>query len=182
MGVSIDLEGSLGLRPDEPVAPGVPARRDRRHNHGPAFTNDLIIARIHQWAALYGAPPTKTDLDGTKLRALAERAAEKARTAMERVTRFESGDWPGETTIRERFGSVNDALELAGYPRVGPGRSGRATASALPRSGEPALRLYFRDVARARAAGDRLQLKAALLTLAMSALREAERLDEGLDR
>lgn len=178
---STDLLGELGLHDadHEAVAAGIPPRRDRRHKHGPPYTNDLIIARLHQWAALYGGPPTKTDLDGPKLRSLADRAGTKAREAMERVTRFERGDWPGEATIRERFGSVNDALELAGYPRVPPGRPRRAMPSALPQAGESALRGYFRDVAHARAAGDALRLKAALLTLAMSALREAERLDGG---
>jgi hypothetical protein len=172
-----DVLGALGLRPDDPVAGGVPPRRDRRHNHGEPYSNDLIIARIHQWAALYGAPPTKTDLDGPKLRRLADRAAQKAAAALERVTRFEVGDWPAETTIRDRFGTVNAALELAGYPRVLPGRPSRAGASTLPAAGESALRGYFRDVARARVTGDPFALKSALLMLAMSALREAERLD-----
>ena len=41
------------------------------------------------------------------------------------------------------------------------------------------MRGYFFEVAQARSAGDVLRLKSALYTLAMSAIREADRIDGG---
>jgi hypothetical protein len=116
--VSMDLLGALGIR--EGAAPelahdaDVPERQDRRHKHGEPYSDDLIVARIHQWATRFGGPPTKTDWDGPK---------------------------------------------------------------SLPKMGAEALRGYVREVAQARLQGDQLRLKASLYTLAMSAIREADRID-----
>lgn len=179
-----DLLGALGLdaRPAAPelALDEIPPRRDRRHQHGPPYADEELLDRIVRWERIYGAPPTKTDWDAPKLRKMLERALGKVSQLTERIQRYESGDWPAEVTVRDRFGSVNDARPRCGYPAVPPGRPARsATPDLRPKAGESALRGYFRDVAQARGAGDALALKAALYTLAMSAIREADRIDGG---
>lgn len=182
---STDLLGSLGIgSPPEPsfeLAPDeIPPRRERRHLHGPPYTEEELLDRLTRWERIYGAPPTKTDWDAPKLRRMLSRAVAKTNELAERVRRFEAGDWPAETTVRERFGSVNAARVQAGYPAVPPGRRPKsATPDVRPKSGEAALRGYFFAVAQARQAGDALALKGALYTLAMSAIREADRIDGG---
>lgn len=192
MAVSADLFGALGLRAPGTPAPtpasepepeldgGVPDRRDRRHQHGDPYGSDLILERIRLWDEMHGAPPTKTDWDGPKLRILRARARARWETCCERVRRFEEGDWPSEATVREHFGSVNAARGQAGYAPVAAGRPAKSATPILrPKMGETALRTYFRGVASARQRGDTLALKAALYTLAMSAIREADRIDGG---
>lgn len=167
--------GEPATASDEPV---IPPRRDRRHNHGQARSDEQIIERVHLWARVMGTPPTKTDWDGPKLRRLAQRAADNLTAAVARVHRFETGDWPSEASVRERFGSVNAALVQAGYPPVPTGRPAR-TAAPQRRvgTGELALGRYFDAVRDARAAGDATRLRLALETLAISAMREADRLE-----
>jgi hypothetical protein len=189
---SIDLLGSLGLKgpdhmrgkpasePEPQNDGGIPERRDRRHQHGQPYGKELILERIGLWEEQYGAPPTKTDWDGPKLRVLRDRARARWEACSERVRRYEDGDWPSEVTVREHFGSVNAARAEAGYPPVPVGRPAKSsTPDVRPKMGEAALRGYFRAVAQARGANDTLALKSALYTLAMSAIREADRIDGG---
>lgn len=83
------------------------------------WTAALIIERIQEWVALYGAPP-----------AIADWSPQHARQALgdeARAQRFESADgrWPWFTIVFDRFGSWNDALEAAGFaPRARNGGDG----------------------------------------------------------
>jgi hypothetical protein len=180
---SIDLLGDLGLRHptnhNDHQHSEVPERHDRRHGHGEPYTDALILARIRQWARITGAPPTKSDWNPARLRQFARRATVHAEKHLRKVALFELGDWPSESTVRERFGSLNAALVAAGFqPRAAGRPAASVTSVGRPRTGADALRGYFRTVMDARGSGDPSVLKTALYVLAMSAIREADRISD----
>lgn len=162
-----------------PAEPVVPRRRERRHNHGTAYTDEQIVARIQLWAQITGRPPSKRDWSPNQLR----RQALKTRKQIDRLTRrlalYELGDFPAETTVRDRFGSLNAALVMAGYEPRATGREPkeRTVEAPKPKTGPKALAEYMAAVEEARQADDPVSLKQALWTLALSAISEADRLD-----
>ena len=82
------------------------------------WTADILIARIQEWAALYGEPPASNDWNSWQARvALGDEA---------RARRFENDDhWPWFTTVVQRFGSWNAAIRQAGFePRAPHGGDG----------------------------------------------------------
>lgn len=167
----------------DPAPVRVPRRRDRRHRHGKPYSDEQIIARISLWAKLTGAPPTKADWTPAKLRSRAAAAREAIECKLRLIALYELGDFPSETTVRERFGSLNAALELAGFEPRPTGRPPRpendAAARAIrrPKVGEDALRGYFERTAELRAEwGEGPALKSALYELALSAIAEADRI------
>jgi hypothetical protein len=108
-----------------------------------------------------------------------ERAA-TARGHIERHTRllalYEMGDFPAETTVRTRFGSMNSALVRAGFEPRDAGRQPTTRKGiGKPKIGRDALAEYIADV-QAHLDGDQVELKARLYTLAMSAFWFADRL------
>lgn len=162
-----------------PVEPRVPRRRERRHNHGRPYTDEQIIARIQLWAEITGKPPSKRDWTPTRLRSQALKTRENIEALIGLVTLYELGDFPSESTVRDRFGSLNAALVQAGFePRtVGREPTTRVTsAPSKPRTGPQALEDYLAAVVAARERNDQAALKRALWDLAMSAITEADRL------
>jgi hypothetical protein len=159
----------------------LPRRRDRRHHHGKRYSDQQIIARIQLWAKLTGRPPSKADWTPAKLRRLAAKAKDVIEQYVRIVALYEAGDFPSETTVRERFGSLNDALVLAGYEPRATGRPAKpeneeaAAGRPRPKTGETALGNYFRSAQLAREEGGPA-LKLALYDLALSAIREADRI------
>jgi hypothetical protein len=151
-------------------------RRDRRHRHGKPFTDEQIIGRIQLWAQIVGRPPAKADWNPSRLRLYAKRARDIIDKHLRAIALYELGDFPSETTVRARFGSLNAALELAGFE---PRPTGRQPVSDIPQRkphvGAIALRGYVRDVERAREQDDPWALKQALYDLAMSAIAEGDR-------
>lgn len=167
----------------DPAPVRVPRRRDRRHRHGKPYSDEQIIARISLWAKLTGEPPTKADWTPAKLRSRATAAREAIECKLRLIALYELGDFPSETTVRERFGSLNAALELAGFEPRATGRPPRPDndaamrAAPKPKAGEKALRGYFDKVAELREQwGEGPALKAALYDLALSAIAEADRI------
>lgn len=166
----------------EPMTPvadldDMPEPVDRRHHHGSPYTDEDILARIRLWAKVTGRPPTKADWTPARLRDAASRAHNTVLKHVRTVALYESGDWPSETTVRERFGSMNGALIQAGFP---PRETGRQPKSERPfrkpPTGERALEDLYEAVRGARAAGVKPGLKAALYDLATSAIIEADRI------
>lgn len=72
------------------------------------WTPEIIIARIQEWARLYGEPPALADWNPTTCADVYHDWA--------RARRFHeaSGHWPWFVTVIERFGSWNAAIEAAG--------------------------------------------------------------------
>jgi hypothetical protein len=161
----------------------VPRRRDRRHRHGKPYSDEQIIARIMLWAKLTGDAPTKADWTPAKLRSRAAAAREEIERKLRLIALYELGDFPSETTVRDRFGSMNAALALAGFEPRPPGRPPRPDNEACarkvrkPKVGQDALASYFKRTEKLREKwGDGQALKGALYELALSAIAEADRI------
>lgn len=168
---------------ETPAPERVPRRRDRRHRHGKAYTDEQIIARIQLWARLTGGPPAKADWTVAKLRSRATAARESIEAKLRLIALYELGDFPSETTVRDRFGSLNAALVLAGFEPRGTGRPPRpeneacARTVAKPKVGRSHLARYHKRTVELRDEwGDGPALKAALYELALSAIAEADRI------
>lgn len=75
--------------------------------HRRKWTPEVVVARIQEWARLYGDRPAQPDWNPWQARALGQE---------DRAQRFESanGYWPGFTTLVDVFGSWNAAIEAAG--------------------------------------------------------------------
>lgn len=72
----------------------------------------VLIARIQEWARIYGDPPAMNDWNPTSARSMHDEA---------RARRWEDADgyWPWFTTVVNRFGTWNAGIEAAGFePRV----------------------------------------------------------------
>lgn len=85
------------------------------------WTRERIIEAIQEWARLYGQPPVAYEWNPTQAEAKLPRRAREIRK------RFDSGEWPYQNTICERFGTWNAAIAAAGFTplRPGGGRRGR---------------------------------------------------------
>jgi hypothetical protein len=131
----------------------LPRRRERRRNR---YSDEQIIARIRLWAKLTGSPPSKADWTPSKLRRFAARAKGEVERHLRQVALYEVGDFPSETTVRERFGSLNDALVLAGFEPRAAGRPAKpeneGAAGSRPRAkvGPAALCDYYSETVAAR--------------------------------
>lgn len=73
------------------------------------WTAAIIIARIQEWADLYGEPPSGTDWNPWSARNVLHDE--------DRARRFEDGlgHWPWFTLVVNRFGSFSAAIEAAGF-------------------------------------------------------------------
>lgn len=157
--------------------PRIPRRRDRRHLHGRPYSDEQILGRIKLWAHVVGSPPSKADWTPAKLRRAAATARGVVERHLTRVALYEMGDFPSETTVRDRFGSMNSALVQAGFeprPTGRPPVSGKGTGL-RPKIGRPALAEYMEKVSELLD-GDQAQLKHALYDLSLSALYLADRI------
>lgn len=125
----------------------IPRRRERGHNHGKAYTDEQIIARIQLWARLTGRPPSKADWTPARLRKLAATARGIVTKHLQVVALYELGDFPSETTVRTRCGSLNAALVQAGYEPRSAGRQPTGPAPATRRRyyGAAELRARFEE-------------------------------------
>lgn len=70
------------------------------------WPRERIIAKIQEWAALYGSPPSTTDWYPGRCREFGDE---------ERALRFEAGDWPWFTIVVSHFGTFNTAIKEAGF-------------------------------------------------------------------
>jgi hypothetical protein len=85
------------------------------------WTEEKVIAAIHDWNRTYGEPPAGPDWN--------PHSARNNLHDEERAARFEAGDgrWPWFTIVIARFGTWNAAIEAAGFePRVSGGGGGNA--------------------------------------------------------
>jgi hypothetical protein len=102
----------------EPRRPSPASASASANGHSPVrsarFNADEIIARVQDWARLYGGPPTIRDWDPSRARRSGQGW---------RAERFEAGAWPSVSMVRRQFGSFNAAVQAAGLaPRQGPRR------------------------------------------------------------
>ena len=80
------------------------------------WTPELILARIQEWAGLYGEPPAIPDWQPTTCYDVYHDWA-RARRFVEA-----NGHWPWSNTVIQRFGSWNAAISAAGFePRAAIG-------------------------------------------------------------
>lgn len=80
--------------------------------HRVFWTREVILARIEEWADLYGEPPAVPDWCPSHARKYGDEP---------RAKRFEdaNGHWPAHHIVYERFPSWNAAIAAAGYtPRA----------------------------------------------------------------
>lgn len=83
------------------------------------WTAELLIARIQEWARIYGEPPAMPDWGSWTAR---NQLRDEAR-----AQRFEDADghWPWFTVVVRRFGSWSEGLRAAGFePRAPHGGGG----------------------------------------------------------
>lgn len=172
-----DVIQLVPVEPPTAEPPKIPPRRDRRHNHGKAFTDEQILARMRLWAQVTGAPPSKDAWTPAAIKLRAGAARQRIERLMTTVALYEGGDWPSEITVRAHFGSWTQAMLQAGFEPRPPGRPPKSENAVLPqkpRTGPNALEEYKRNVDRARELGDKAMLKGALYQLAMSAIIEGD--------
>jgi hypothetical protein len=81
------------------------------------WTRDALLAKLREWAAIYGEPPAVPDWDPWNARFQKHDDA--------RAARFEEGGWPHASTVIYEFGTWNAALVAAGFaPRMAHGGAG----------------------------------------------------------
>jgi hypothetical protein len=80
------------------------------------WTQDVIAAKIQQWNRIYGNPPKMLDWNPHRLDG-------------HRLLRFQTGDWPGFTSVVRAYGSWNNAIQSAGLEPRKPGRQPKRTSS-----------------------------------------------------
>ena len=148
----------------------VPRRRKRNGNrHRRAYSDEQILARIRLWAEVVGSPPSKADWNPAKVKGRLATARGHVERHLRRIALYEMGDFPSETLIRSRFGSMNAALVQAGYePRSAGRQPTTGQGIGKPKIGRRALEEYIEAV-QANLDGDQVALKASLYQLAMSA-------------
>jgi len=117
----------------------------------PKFTREEILAKIREWVAVHGAPPSVSDWEPCRARRLGQPW---------RAERFERGTWPSVRMVIAHFGRFNAAIEQAGVTsrrapsRIKPRLSGTeqilvAIREWAARHGEPPTMADW-DPARAR--------------------------------
>lgn len=137
-----------------------------------AWTPEELVAKVHEWADLYGDVPSATDWNPADLRGAVDRSTERAAMWLARLDRFNSGEWPWTGTVYNRFGRWNDMIRAAGeVPRPAHG-------------GQPNIRLEY-DTAklntmtrRVGAAETTEERKTALRDLALTAWTMADDLED----
>jgi len=149
--------------------------RVKGHLTGP----EQVIAAIVGWTKRYGEPPTQADWDPVRARRLGQAW---------RIVRYRSGDWPSLNTVLYHYGSLGEAVSVAGLSprRAGDGREATARqrvrnlgavaeigAGDTPPAGASTLATQVEAVARARASTDPQELRVALLDVASAAIRWA---------
>lgn len=161
---------------DDPKAekPKIPPRRDRGAKRGKSYSNEQMIARVRLWAKIMGRTPTKRDWQVRDLRFQADVTKAKVNKLTRQIALYEMGDWPSETTVRERFGSLNALLVAAGFE---PRPAGR-----IPVNEPPKLKFRPRplsdisaDIEQFRDDGNKPRYKAALYELAQAAIVLADK-------
>lgn len=175
--------GALPESGDESSAPAprIPRRRDRAHKRGRPYSDEQIIARIKLWAEITGLPPSKADWNVSRLKQLEATAVATVDRHLRRIALYRLGDFPSETTVRARFGSLNAALVLAGFePRANgrPPKSGNRPGVPRPEVGRAALGECY-GVVQGVLDGDQIALKGALYQLGLSAILWADKIDGG---
>src|SRR3954452_4977342 len=147
-------------------ANGAGAMAGARTGRTARWTRNDIIDAITEWAARYGEPPRAADWNPSAARWSA---------AAWRIERYRRGrpdgtPWPSLNRAKAPFGgSLNAALAAAGFEPNKPGPKGegpaasRAVAPAASAAAGPGeLAAAIRELARARAAADRIGTRRAL--------------------
>ena len=131
-----------------------------------------VVAKIKEWEALYGEIPGANDWNSSNSRAAVWRSTARASYWIERVQRFESGEWPWTGTVHKLFGSWNNAIRKAGFePRTGTLRKQVFEAGGTIEE----LQALIQTVAAASGTEARL----ILYQVAEKAMSLAEAMDEG---
>lgn len=174
------IEKGLVVREGNQLQAVIPKRKDRRGPATRGFTDDDLIDRIHLFALITGAPPTKTSWNPSRVRQLLGSLRDKSRNWARLIALYDAGDWPSEATIRERFGSLNAALVLAGYDARTAGTQWKDPEGPRPKRrpayGKQALEDAYAQAQEARVQDDKEALSDALYDLAVTAFTEADRL------
>jgi hypothetical protein len=170
------------------IAEGLIAQRDdgyvalvprRKESGARRFTDEELLDRLHLWRAIVGRPPTMRSWDPSRLEdTIAKGIAnlrERVATHRQIQDLYRAGDWPSERTVRDRFGSLNAALVVAGYSPRAQGRH-EPRLPRPPQVGPEALAARVEAVERARLDGRKNPLRDALYDLAVAAMTEADRL------
>jgi len=92
------------------------------------WTEEEVIAKIKEWVELYGDIPAATDWNSSDTRRAARHHAGLAHDWLERVRRFEGGEYPWTGTVYKLFGGWNKAIEAAGFDPRPPVAQGRQPA------------------------------------------------------
>jgi hypothetical protein len=152
-----------------------------------AWDRDRVIESVRSWAADYGNPPTSTEWEAGKPAKYAQAALDKARLWNEKAARFDAGTYPSNDTCRRLFGTFGAAIAAAGFEPRPEGRTPRVLTERHREqlrvrmkgdtAGPDQLAQQIKGVMSARAAGDLLALRGALLDLAAVAMAWAERID-----
>jgi transposase-like protein len=80
------------------------------------WSKELIVARMQEWATIYGEPPTNNDWNPYGARRLGDE---------ERAQRYlaQPGYWPEHMAVYRHWGSWNAAIEAAGFVANAPNGS-----------------------------------------------------------
>jgi hypothetical protein len=90
------------------------AKRTTAAGRARTFTREEILAKIGEWVALHGEPPSMRDWEPSRAR----RAGQAWR-----AERFEGGGWPSARMVVAQFGAFTTAIREAGFePRRRPSR------------------------------------------------------------
>ena len=150
------------------------------------WTDEELMDRVKLWALIVGTPPTQAAWNPTRLQMLIDRLQERADAHRRIMAMFQAGDWPTNTTVRDRFGSLNAALVICGFEARAPGRQpvepDAPRPVRKPKYGPEALEEARQRVTTARAhvargkTAEESGLRDALYDLAVAAFTEADRL------
>lgn len=135
------------------------------------WTAEEMIAKVHEWADLYGDVPSAADWNASDLRAAVDRSTERAAMWLTRLDRLNRGEWPWTGSVYKKFGGWNELVEAAGeVPRPAHGGQPNIRIEYAPAK----LNAITRRVAAAEGDDER---KAALRELAFTAWAMADELD-----
>jgi hypothetical protein len=153
------------------TAAGLSPRRRPSRARRPLRSADAVLEAIRAWVERYGETPGMADWDPSRAREIGQSW---------RVERFYEGDWPSVATVRRHFGTLNAAVERAGFePRPRGRQKRRGTVPPPSRIQEleaATLVLRVRAVGEARRLSDRDALESALRDLSAACLNWADRL------
>jgi hypothetical protein len=153
------------------AAAGLRPRRRPTRVRRPLRSADSVLESIRSWVERYGETPGMADWDPPRARAIGQ---------MWRVARFYEGDWPNVATVRHHFGTLNAAVQKAGFEPRPRGRRKRRSTVPPPAPAAHAdastVVLRVRAVGEAQRASDRGALEGALRDLSAACLNWADRL------